>query len=218
MTFGIPDYFRMYKSEGIRLPFRYFKENHCFDLCYGVDTHKRLEKQNYIDNPKNFKHGVLYMSSWTWVVRRASQIVFDSVERPPFYFIDVGCGKGKVLCVWGKLFDREEVYLLGIEYSKELLVIADANLQKMGIRNYELIHSDICEMNFDFGGATYIFYLFNPFDAEITLKFINKIKYKNCFVIYNNPVHEKLFSGFEKVHEERGWHPNLDFIIYRNLK
>jgi len=73
-------------------------------------------------------------------------------------------------------------------------------------------------MNFEFGEATCIFYLFNPFDAEIILKFLNKIESKNCFVIYNNPVHKKLFSGFKQIHEERGWHPNLDFIIYRSFK
>jgi len=45
----------------------------------------------------------------------------------------------------------------------------------------------------------------------------NQIADLEAFVS-KNPVHKKLFSGFEQIHEERGWHPNLDFIIYRSFK
>lgn len=218
MSFGVSDYYRMYKAKGIRMPYYYFFENHFFDLWWGVDTHKRLRKEDYGYNPVNFEHGVLYMSSWTRVVQRASRIVFDSVKTKTPWFIDVGCGKGKVLCVWGKLFKNDEVNLLGIEYSPELLAIADKNLQKMGTRNYELICSDICELNFDFLENPCVFYLFNPFDAQMMLKFINKITGIDCFVIYNNPVHERLFSAFEQIHKEHSWHDNLNFNIYRNQK
>lgn len=218
MPFGIIDYYRMLKSRGYKFPLCYFFENHYFDIINKTDTHKRIDKSAYSDIPKNFEHGVLYMSSWTSVIRRTSKIILKLTETKSTYFVDVGCGKGKVLCVWSQCLPDQQIYLMGIEYSKDLFNIAKNNLKILAIDNCLLINSDICDVDFGSNNedVCYVFYLFNPFGSKVMQNFIQKIKLLDCFIIYNNPIHRHLFTQFEKVYEEKGWHPNLEFIIYRN--
>jgi precorrin-6B methylase 2 len=222
MKFGLSDYIAMYKKRGIRLPFNYFFENHLFDIINGTETHTWLPKENFKETPKNFEHGVIYMSSWTSIVKGTTNYLLKnfSLNIEDCAFIDIGCGKGKVLCVWSKIFsNRYNTLLVGLDYSKTLLQICENNLRAVSATNYKLLNCDATEEKFDYKRQTNIFYLYNPFDEVVLEKVIQQMKSQNCLVIYNNPQCKQVFidNRFSIVKEQKEWHPNADYVIFSNL-
>lgn len=218
--FGFKDYAAMYKAAGFRLPISYFLNNHLFDLLQSTDTHTWVQKEQFVDNPANFEHGVLYMSSWTHVIKESLFYLIDNahVKLSELALIDIGCGKGKVLCVWNKIFkNHPHIPIVGVDYSQTLLRICATNLAKIGASNTQLFNEDATAMNFCFDKRINVFYLYNPFDDTILRQFILNISNKPCYVIYNNPIHggTLLESGFRIVTEVTGWHPNATYTIYQ---
>ena len=220
MKFGLNDYFRMWKKRGIRLPLSYFLQTHLFDIIHRTDTHIWLPKEKYIDTPKNFENGVLYMSSWTNTIKLATNKAIDLFFLNPknFALVDVGCGKGKVLCVWNKMFPRAK-NIIGLDYSPHLVEICKRNLKKISALNVELICGDATDIKLDYDCEVFIFYLYNPFDSKILDKFLNKISNKRVVIIYNNPMHKDVLidKGFKEFFDKESWHPNSNFAIFSNL-
>ncbi|MGB0935758.1 MAG: hypothetical protein ACPGXY_06835, partial [Alphaproteobacteria bacterium] len=116
MKFGLSDYLAMYRKRGLKLPFFYFLENHLFDIVNRTETHTWLPKDHFTESPANFENGVLYMSSWTSIIQSATKFVLDSfsIEPADCAFVDIGCGKGKVMCVWRKMLP-ETASVIGID-------------------------------------------------------------------------------------------------------
>ena len=180
-----------------------------------------MPKEQYTETPDNFAHGVLYMCSWTSVIKSTTAFILQhaSLEPKDCAFVDIGCGKGKVLSVWSNLFRHKSGHLLvGIDYSDHLLEICENNLRRIAAQSYKLIHQDASKAPLDFGKKTNIYYLYNPFDEIILSKVINNIGRQKCFVVYNNPVHTDLFieSGFSPIKENNSWHPIGSFMIFKN--
>lgn len=220
MKFGISDYFRMYKKRGFRLPFNYFLENHLFDLLNGTDTHTWLPKEKFSEKPKNFESGILYMSSWTSIVRESTLKAADifSIKESDLKLVDVGCGKGKVLCIWGKMFPQSK-QLIGLEYSKELYEICIENLNRTGGLNIQVFCCDALDDQIEFKNDFTIFYMFNPFEGPIIEQFIARLDNMKAIIIYNNPVHADIFLkfGFNEYFCRGGWHPNAAYKILANF-
>ena len=221
MKFGFKDYIKMYRKRGLKLPIFYFFQNHFFDIWHQTETHTWLQKKDYVESPMNMKHGVLYMSSWTNIVKKSTSMIVKnfSTDADDCAFIDIGCGKGKVLCVWSRMFQKKsDRLLIGLDYSKSLLNICENNLKVISASNYKLINCDVTKISYDYGKKLNIYYLYNPFDYIILNKVVDKINQKKCYVIYNNPIHETVFieKGFKIIEKKMGWHPNVNYIIFTN--
>jgi len=220
MKFGFRDYFRMWKKRGFRLPLTYFFQTHLFDLIHHTDTHIWLPKDKYIDTPTNLDNGVLYMRSWTNTIKIATNkaIEFFDLRSKSIVLVDIGCGKGKVLCVWNKMLPKATI--IGIDYSSHLLNICKENLSKISASNVELICADAANFKLDNNFEVYLYYLYNPFDTKILDQFLKNIIHSRAVIIYNNPVHKAtlLDNGFYGVYHKKSWHQNGDFSIFSNLK
>lgn len=219
-AFGVKDYWKMFLKRGPRLPLCYFIENHLFDIKHGTDTHERLPLEDYIDQPGNLKYGVLYMSSWTSIIRKSTSRVLDLIGDPEgrVDFMDVGCGKGKVLLVWAEMLSGIGwARILGIDYSDELLAICRVNLDRLGLQGISLWNKDATNVDPQDLAQTLVLYLYNPFQKEILARFLEKLEGKEAWLIYNNPVNEPvvLAQGFQKVFSSNGWHPNAHYTIYK---
>jgi 16S rRNA A1518/A1519 N6-dimethyltransferase RsmA/KsgA/DIM1 with predicted DNA glycosylase/AP lyase activity len=163
------------------------------------------------------------MSSWKNIIKKTTDFLFrtqlDNTKK--YQLIDIGSGKGKVLCVWSKMFHKKKnVSLLGVEYSQELNNICINNLKKMPYVNYKISNEDALEVNFIKDNYINIFYLYNPFSEKVLNKFIRKIKCYFCYVIYVNPAHEKLFiqNNFSILLKKNAWHPNASYTIFKYEK
>lgn len=221
MKFGLIDYYRMWRRRGIRLPIAYFLNTHLFDIRNGTDTHVWLPKESYPDRPKNFEHGVLYMCSWTNTVEESTQKALDilSIAQEHAILMDIGCGKGKVVCVWSKRFPRA-IKIIGIDYSSALIRICKENLSIISAKSVEIINADATEYDYEseLPQGPKIMYLYNPFDAQIILGFLKKVNSVASIIIYNNPLHGEVLveNGFKRIYKRRGWHQNANYDIFIN--
>ena len=211
-------YWRMFKKRGLRLPLAYFRETHFFDLRHGTQTHVWLPKADCRDQPPNFEHGTFYMASWTSVVRAATELAIAQLQAPldRLALVDIGCGKGKVLCTWSLTYRRGQPRpkLVGIDYSADLVQSCRQNLVRLGAKHYQLIEADATTLEYRFAPQQ-VFYLYNPFDAVLLERVAQRLPASPVRLIYNNPVHLDRLSelGFRVVYEQRGWHPNKEYAI-----
>ena len=111
-------------------------------------------------------------------------------------FVDVGCGRGRVLCVAATMAMRR---CLGVEFRKDLAEAAEANAASMiGRRTtIEVQNQDATEVDYD--GFSYLF-LFNPFDAPIMERFLETLRSsverrpRAIRIVYLYPVHGDLLE------------------------
>ncbi len=221
IKFGIKDYLNMMKKGGFRLPYTYFFENHLFDIKRGVNTHAWLPIENFDKGIANLEHGVFYMCSWVSIIKKATKKMreLSNFSFKGADFIDIGCGKGKVVLVWDEILE-ENIKITGIDYCEILVSICKNNLNKVGSeRNIDIIESDITKVDFNNFKKNLVIYMYNPFDEKILSNFLFSIRKKNVCVIYNNPVHKQVLinDGFDMVYEQKGWHPNYNYtLLIRN--
>ncbi len=105
------------------LPRLHKATNDDFDRKYGVETAKMV--QIVPTRSPNFVHGVRYSPPPKLLSDGVSRVVAWPTKRPRF--IDVGCGKGRVLIVAAAYpFKR----IRGVEYSPQLAAICRTNLAK----------------------------------------------------------------------------------------
>lgn len=119
---------------------------------------------------------------------------------------DLGCGMGRVLCLFAK---RKVAQCVGIELFPSLCELAETNAQNLRgrIGPIEIRQGDVAEA--DFSGGT-IFFLFNPFGAEtlhVVLERINdsmvESPRKMTFIYYKD-LHADVFQScawLTKYHE-----------------
>jgi SAM-dependent methyltransferase len=223
LKFNIKNYYLMYQKRGMRLCFSYFFELQLFDLINGTDTHVWLPKKNYTDtlHLKNFENCTLYMGSWTSLIKEATNKALDlfSLNPSDVAFVDIGCGKGKVLCVWNKMF-LDAKRIVGIEFSEHLIKISKSNLQKISASEVEIICGDATKVSLNFDCSVNLLYLYNPFDVKILSQFVENIGKQDTIIIYFNPVHKSIFfdNGFIECVEKKSWYPGSNYIIFSNIR
>ena len=223
--FGIRDLYKMYLSRGLKLPIMYILENLLFDITRGVSTHQYLQADELQVDGANAKHSVLYMSSWTSVIRNSTKKAVELLLRShdePVSLVDVGSGKGKVLLVWEEMYKLQpEFSILGIEFSGILSSVCKKNLHSFDAKKSCLFEGDVLNFCFKNLNKNIVFYMYNPFDSVLMNKFMIKVKSEmpatsKIVLIYNNSVHGNLMEkvGAKEIISQNSWHPNGQFKIY----
>ncbi len=125
-------------------------------------------------------------------------------------FTDVGCGKGRALCVAAHYGFKK---LEGIDFAKELAGAAEANLAATKILYPELKYNVRWEDLDDFSvkDDTTCIFIFNPFGEKLIRKLMQKIQLSKAgtrqplYVIYVSPLFKDLFlqDGFQVVKQTR---------------
>ena len=156
--------------------------------------------------------------SWTSVIRAATELAIAQLQTPldRLALVDIGCGKGKVLCTWSLTYGRGQPgpKLVGIDYSADLVQSCRQNLARIGAEDYQVIEADATTLDYRFAPQQ-VFYLYNPFDEVLLERVAQRLPASPVRIIYNNPVHLDRLSelGFRVVYEQRGWHPNKEYAI-----
>jgi predicted RNA methylase len=161
-----------------------------FDLRYGTDTVVCAELRTLTIDSPNVAEGVEYSPMHLRPVRRlmaALRLPRDGT------FVDVGCGKGRLLLLAASYgFER----VVGLEFAKELCSIARNNVaryrKKTGIQSdIRIVEGDA--VDYEIGDNDCVFFMNNPFGAALVEKFMQNIarslaaKPRRVFIIYNNP-------------------------------
>ena len=217
------DYLRMLKIRGLTFVVKYFINVHLFDLVHKVDTHRWFKKyQNGKEvKSKNYKHGVLYMPTWTCVINNAFKILTTHEDLNSYTFVDVGCGKGKVLIQWFILMGKKSIRmdLIGVEYDKHVLEICKTNLLTLKLeKKVKVQNIDVTNVKWNQIGSKFIFFLYNPFDEFILKQFIENIYRLEYFLIYVNPIETKCLDNGKhvKIFNFVGKFPHENYQIFRS--
>lgn len=174
----------------------------------GADELKSLEKKGIETD-----HSTIYMPvSYDLLqdlFKQLNQLTNsqDAVHKPINHFLDIGCGKGRALCVAAHHgFNK----VTGIDFSKEFCIAAEANLaitkQKIPDLQYKVINNDA--FYFEIPNDVDCIFMFNPFDdvilngvAENILESF-EINPRTITLIYVNPMYkeELLEVGFKQIY------------------
>ncbi len=171
----------------------------------GADELKKLEKRGI-----DIDHSTIYMPvSYDVLEEILNQLTnpHDAMHKPINHFLDIGCGKGRALCVAAhKGFNK----LTGIDFSKEFCKAAEENLiitqQQFPALQYKVINNDA--FYFEIPADVDCIFMFNPFDdvimsgvAENILESF-EINPRPITLIYVNPLYkeELLAVGFKQIY------------------
>lgn len=164
----------------------------------GADELKNLSKKG-IDT----SHATIYMPvSYLLLEEIFRQIPLTQKK----HFLDVGCGKGRAMCVAAH---HGYNIITGVDFSKQLCENALTNLQRtketFPTLQYSVITKDA--MNFEIPADVDCIFLFNPFDVVIMSAVVSNIMEsvhehpREIIVAYANPLYEDLFleEGFIEI-------------------
>lgn len=203
-------FFFLFTNWNIRIAWVMIRQEISGEKKYGIHTTGadellKLEKQGI-----DISHATIYMPvSYSLLEEIFKQLKLSEPSaanhQPQTHFLDIGCGKGRALCVAAHYgFEK----LTGLDFSKNLCDMAKQNLsitkQQFPQIEYKVINNDAFYFEIP-GDANYIF-LFNPFDEIIMSAVVNNIfaslqnHPRKITVIYVNPLHKELFlkAGYKE--------------------
>jgi 16S rRNA G966 N2-methylase RsmD len=165
----------------------------------GIDKLKSLEEKGI-----EVDHSTIYMP----VSYDLLENVFNQLTNKPFnHFLDIGCGKGRVLCVAAHYGFKK---VMGLDFSKELCTTAEKNLavtqQKFTNLQCKVINNDA--FYFEIPQDADCIFMFNPFDDVIMSGVAANIlesfeaNPRTITLIYANPLYkqELLDVGFTQIY------------------
>jgi len=172
-----------------------WSREHPYDLREGIRTSGSvpgflLRPGDSIDSPTT-NYGGCQPS----VVRHA----LDQVPEPRrCAFVDLGCGKGRVLAVASEYPFR---VIAGVELSPTLARVAEDNAATVAAR-----HPGRTPITVRIGDATVVplpdgplvVFMYNPFGAEVMGRLVARLEAeagRELYVVYVNPVHGALLDG-----------------------
>jgi SAM-dependent methyltransferase len=166
-----------------------------FDTKYGTDTGRSVPLWQLDLQSENAAFGVKYQTSEEEETRETLNCLGEDVRS--FTFVDLGCGKGRALLIAAQMGFRQ---VIGVEFSKDLAAIAQANLAKMQVGGAVVALADAAEYQLP-DCDNLLVYLYNPFSKPVMEKVIDQLRAsraKRLFVIYKYPSCADLFdeAGF----------------------
>ena len=126
------------------------------------------------------------------------------------HFLDIGCGKGRAMCVAAHKGFRK---ITGIDFSKKLCEAAEHNClitqRKIPAIEFKIINNDA--FYYDISEDVDCIFMFNPFDEIIMSGVANNINEslrqhpRKMKIIYVNPLHKSLFTnaGFQEIYHSK---------------
>lgn len=171
---------------------------HPIDRLYGIDTSGFVNVEAIQSSGEMQQSIHPYVGSQPSVVRAALKTLGAVGD---YTFIDLGCGKGRVLAVASE-FSFQEIY--GVELSSQLAAKARSNAAAMAMRLPHRPHVAIAETNvtsFVLPPGKLVLFNFHAFGAEIVAQVVSKLEAAlaaetpHIFFVYYNPVHAESFDA-----------------------
>ncbi|HYQ87983.1 MAG TPA: class I SAM-dependent methyltransferase [Bacteroidota bacterium] len=122
-------------------------------------------------------------------------------------FVDIGCGKGRMLCC-SALSDVREA--IGIEQSPELCAIARSNAARLRGRKAPITIIQGRAQELDYRKGT-VFYLYNPFDPSVFGQVLDRIRLsldeesRPIRIVYARPDHEECLEACPWLEKVDSW-------------
>ena len=179
---------------------------------YGINTTGSDELNNLEERGIDIEHATIYMpASYDLMEEMFSKANVSS----SIHFIDIGCGKGRALCVAAHFGVKK---ISGIDFSKEFCAAAKQNLlitqQQYPSLAFKIYHNDA--FYFDIPDDADFIFMFNPFDDVIMSGVIENIELslervpRKITIIYSNPLQKHLF--LEQGYQQDFYQKKLNYL------
>lgn len=169
---------------------------------YQINTTSFNNLSDFNIKGDQLKHGTEYMPVSYFTIEELLSRLPKEIKKE--VFLDIGCGKGRALCVAAHF---GFINLKGIDFAKEMIDAAETNLIKtknlFPDLNYELSWSDVSSLVIEKNVST--IFLFNPFNQKVMEMVIEKMNEslkkhpRPIYVLYASPQNIELFyqQGFD---------------------
>jgi len=183
---------------------------------YGIKTTGADELSKLEEKGIDIEHATIYMPASYDLMEEMFSKANVSTSN---HFIDIGCGKGRAMCVAAHFGVKK---ISGIDFSKEFCEEAKQNLlitqQQLQPFHFKIYNNDAFYFDIP-DDADYIF-MFNPFDEVIMSGVIENIELslervpRKMTIIYSNPLQKYLFleQGYQQDFYQKKLH-YLEAII-----
>lgn len=169
---------------------------------YGINTTGADELFKLEDQGIDISHATIYMPvSYPLLEEAFKQLNLKSSN----HFLDIGCGKGRALCVAAHQGFKK---VTGLDFARDLCEAAKENLaitkQQIPSLEYKVINNDA--FYFEIPADVDCIFFFNPFDEIIMSAVVKNIftslknNARNITIIYVNPLHKEIFlkAGYKE--------------------
>jgi predicted RNA methylase len=165
----------------------------------GIDELKDLEEDGV-----DISHASMYMPMNFFILDWLLENNGDAAKKEGF--IDLGCGKGRVLIAAAA---HGYTNIMGLDFHPRLCAIAIQNTASVSLRfpdaTFRIINNDA--FYFDIPETVSTIFLFNPFDTVIMSGVVQRIvasqtrKARTIRILYANPMDKGLFlnEGFKEI-------------------
>lgn len=170
-----------------------------FDRLRNVETDGKMSIRGLSTAGGNAADATPYHPSDEQRFRRHVDLL--GIDCGQFAFVDVGCGKGRVLILAAERGFRR---IVGVEFARELAEAALRNVRRIGC-TVEVVWQDAAQYSFPAGSL--VVYFYNPFGAGLVSQITARLAASPDYVIliYENPVHvASVNPGFKSMREADG--------------
>ena len=204
----ITSYLQILRRRGVTSLFNEIIENFFFDIKYKTDTQLRIGRSRLI--------ATHYAPSYYSPLKKIFSLIPNKSE---LNFVDIGCGKGKVLLI-ASLFGFKKIS--GIDIDNKLLKISKKNIsifQKITKKKIKINLAKIDARQYNIENDN-VFYFFNPFSHVVLNVILRAIKTngkKETYIIYCAPKTDNyiLNSQFKKIAKEV--YNTHSFVLYKKI-
>lgn len=170
---------------------------------YGINTTGADELEGLAKNAIDISHATIYMPVSYNLLENVLTHIPENCRN---HFLDIGCGKGRALCVAAYNGFKK---ISGIDFSAIFCDEAIKNLlitqNKTAPFLHNVMHKNV--LNYKIPADVDCLFLFNPFDGKMMQHLVNKISRslqqspRLLYIIYANPLHINLFinEGFKQI-------------------
>ena len=214
-------FFYIASNWGIRIGFFTLKQELKGEKKYGINSTSANDLAEFQIKGNQLSHATEYMPVNYFTIEHVLDHLPENAKQGTF--LDVGCGKGRALCV-AAAYGFTKLY--GIDFAKQLIEQAEQNLSLTKERfpsiQYKLSWSDISTLEINKDVSTV--FLFNPFDEVLMKKIIQKINIslqqhpRELYVLYCSPRHEELFfaDGYDVLYRIKKYNFLEGTILSKN--
>ncbi len=197
----------------------YAIEDFVFEKYYGFNFSGNISADDLATIYSTKRNAVEYRPVYLGTLR-VLLLEVDKLDVKYHNFIDIGSGKGKA-CFYA-LKRQSFVQVIGVEFSKDLVDIANENKSKFGKNDIVFLNLDAS--TFILPDAPSLIFLFNPFDQIVLERFIgNNINHfidYSSVIAYANDIHRVVLSkfGFETIFRNPTRKISIHKFMNRELK
>jgi predicted RNA methylase len=204
-------------------------DDRSFDRRFGTDTAGAVEVADLgIGDECRRGQAIRYLPSPAGVTRwMLNHVDVDHATRT---FIDLGCGKGRVLLVASEYPFRR---VIGVDISSELGDIARRNVERFRTASRRCAEVDVVTgdvTSFDFPDGDLVIHLYHPFESEVTEAVLRRLqvaldsaprRVTVAYLAYTAAVQsvQAVFARFPLWHQtryEQSVRGHYDWLVYTN--